>query len=87
VRITLRSVRSRPGAQVVLRAEQPLIVTVVDVPHRLDPRPTYTAGPIRITAWRGRPADPDDPFRTATPESIRAFENTDEEMRPLEVLT
>jgi uncharacterized protein len=84
--LTLRSGRSRPGAQVVLRAEQPLIVTVVVVPHRLDRRPDYTAGPVRITAWRGEPAGPDDPFRTATPESARAFENTDEEMRPREAL-
>jgi urea carboxylase-associated protein 2 len=82
--ITLRSGRSRAGAHVVLRAEQPLVVTVVAVPHRLDPRADYTVGPVRITAWRGAPAGADDPFRTATPEAVRAFENTDEEMRPLE---
>ncbi len=79
--VTLRGGRSHAGAQVVLRAEVPLIVTVVDVPHRLDPRPTYTAGRVRITAWRGAPAPADDPFRTATPEAARAFENTDEETR------
>jgi len=76
--------RSHPGARVVLRAEMPLIVTLVAVPHRLDPRPDYTAGRLRITAWRGRPAAADDPARTATPEAARAFENTDEETRSLE---
>jgi len=81
--LTLLQGRSPAGAQVVLRAEMPLIVTVVAVPHRLDPRPTYTAGPVRITAWRGAPAAPGDPLRTASPEARRAYENTDEEMRPL----
>ena len=71
----------------VLRAELPLIVTVVAVPHRLDPRPEYVAGPVRITAWRGEPAGPDDPLRTASPEAHRAYENTDEEMRALTTVT
>jgi urea carboxylase-associated protein 2 len=82
--VTLRTKESHPGARVVLRAEMPLIVTVVDVPHRLDPRPAYTAGRIRITAWRGDAAGPDDPCRTATPEAVRAFENTDDETRTAE---
>ena len=53
------------------------------------PAPAYTVGPVRITAWRGGPAGPDDPLRTASPEARRAYENTDEEMRavlPAEVL-
>jgi len=79
--ITLLQGRTPAGAEVVLRAEMPLVVTVAAVPHRLDPRPSYTAGPVRITAWRGAPAGPDDPLRTATPESRRAYENTDEETR------
>jgi hypothetical protein len=79
--VTLLAGRSHAGAQVVLRAEQGLVVTVVAVPHRLDPRPGYTAGPVRITAWRGEPSGPGDPHRTATPEAVRCFENTDEETR------
>jgi urea carboxylase-associated protein 2 len=71
---------SRPGAEVVLRAEQPIVVSLVAVPHRLDPRPAYTAGRIRVTAWRGEPAPADDPARAATPEARRAFENTDAEL-------
>src|SRR5262245_60331427 len=72
---------SQPGAEVVLRAEQPLIVSLVAVPHRLDARPAYTAGRIRVTAWRGEPAPADDPARNAGPEARRAFENTDAELR------
>jgi urea carboxylase-associated protein 2 len=79
--LRLRGGASHPGAEVVLRAEQPLIVTLVAVPHRLDARPDYTAGRIRVTAWRGDPAPADDPARGASPEARRAFENTDAELR------
>lgn len=67
----------RPGAHVELRAELPLLVTIVDVPHPIDPRPTYTVTDLRVTAWRGEPAAPDDPARLATPEATRAFLNTE----------
>ena len=69
-----------PGAAVVLRAEVPLLVTVVDVPHPLDPRPDYTVTPLRVTAWRGEPAAGDDPARPATPEAERAYLATEQEM-------
>ena len=69
----------RPGAHVELRLELPLLVTVVNVPHPLDPRPDYTVTPLRVTAWRGEPAAPDDPIRTATPEGERAYLNTEQE--------
>ncbi|MBX3313927.1 MAG: DUF1989 domain-containing protein [Actinobacteria bacterium] len=70
----------RPGAHVELRCELPLLVSVVDVPHPVDPRPTYEVTPLRVTAWTGEPAGADDPARTATPEATRAFQNTDAEM-------
>jgi hypothetical protein len=70
----------RPGAHVTLRAELPLLVTIVDVPHPVDPRPTYEVTPLRVTAWRGDPAGPDDPFRLATPEATRAYLNTEQEV-------
>ncbi|HEV7722675.1 MAG TPA: urea amidolyase associated protein UAAP1 [Iamia sp.] len=69
----------RPGAYVELRAELPLIVTVVDVPHPRDPRPDYTVTALRVTAWRGAPAAEDDPVRTATPEATRAYLATERE--------
>ncbi|HTN83618.1 MAG TPA: urea amidolyase associated protein UAAP1 [Sorangium sp.] len=78
--ITFLPASSRPGAHVLLRAEQDVLFSVAVVPHRLDPRPAYRAGKVRVTAWRGRPAAADDPARTATPEARRAFENTAEEL-------
>lgn len=78
--ITFLPDSSRPGAHVLLRAEQDVLVSVAVVPHRLDPRPTYRAGKVRLTAWRARPAADDDPVRNATPEARRAFENTAEEL-------
>lgn len=70
----------RPGAHVELRAELPLLVSIVDVPHPVDPRPTYAVTPLRVTAWRGEPTPADDPHRHATPEAARAFLATDLEL-------
>jgi urea carboxylase-associated protein 2 len=67
----------RPGTQVTLRAELPLLVTVVDVPHPIDPRATYTVSDLRVTAWRGTASGPDDPARVASPEATRAFQSTE----------
>jgi urea carboxylase-associated protein 2 len=69
----------RPGATVVLRFELPLLVSIVNVPHPLDRRPDYTVTPLRVTAWRGEPAAPDDPARAASPEAERAYRNTEQE--------
>jgi len=68
----------RPGLHFTLRAELPLIATVVDVPHPLDPRPGYEVTPLRVTAWLGAPAASDDPVRTASPEATRAYLNTEQ---------
>lgn len=65
-----------PGAYVELRAEMDLLVSLAVTPHPLDERP-YTTGPVRVTAWRSRRPEPD-PFRSGTPERLRAFENTEE---------
>ena len=66
-----------PGAYVELRCELPVLVTVVNVPHPLDPRPDYCVTPLRLTAWRADVASPDDAVRTSTPERERAFLNTE----------
>jgi urea carboxylase-associated protein 2 len=69
-----------PGGEpgwVELRLELDLVVVMADAPHPLDPRPDYTAGPARITAWAAERPDPD-PHRTTTPERERAFQNTDD---------
>lgn len=67
-----------PGRAIVLRAEMELIVVLANCPHVLDPRPGFTVTPLRATAWRGQPAAEDDPARTAAPEALRAFLNTED---------
>ncbi|MEL7158523.1 MAG: urea amidolyase associated protein UAAP1 [Actinomycetota bacterium] len=65
------------GAEVVLRCEMDVLLTVVNVPHPLDHRPDYNVTPLRITAWAAASAGPDDPIRLASPEGRRAYENTE----------
>jgi urea carboxylase-associated protein 2 len=69
-----------PGAasHVELRAEMDVLVLLANTPHPLDVRDEYSGSPVRVTAWRGDPAGARDPFRTTTPERLRAFQNTDE---------
>jgi uncharacterized protein len=66
-----------PGRSLILRAEMDLIVAIANCPHVLDPRP-WSITPLRITAWRGPVTTTDDPIRTATPERLRAFLNTED---------
>lgn len=73
---------ARPGPAgrvVILRLELPCLVSIVNVPHPLDQRAEYTVTPLRVTAWQGEPAGPDDVLRLATPETARAYLNTDAE--------
>jgi urea carboxylase-associated protein 2 len=73
--------RSGP-ASVELRAELDVVVVVANTPHPLDDRPTYAAGPVRLTAWSAeRPAD--DPWRATSPERLRAFLNTEDHVLEL----
>jgi urea carboxylase-associated protein 2 len=67
-----------PGRTLVLRAEMDLIVVLANCPHVLDTRADYSVTALRATAWRGEPADEGDPIRTATPEGLRAFLNTED---------
>lgn len=70
----------RPSTHVDLRAEVDVIVLLANTPHPLDDRDAYTATTVAVEASvADRPAD--DPFRTATPERERAFQNTDEVRR------
>ncbi|GAA4604971.1 urea carboxylase-associated protein 2 [Actinoplanes octamycinicus] len=62
-----------PGAVVELRAEMPVTVLLVNVPHPLDPREEYTCSPVRISARPGKPSEPRD---ARTPEAERALFNT-----------
>jgi uncharacterized protein YcgI (DUF1989 family) len=66
-----------PGCIVDLRAEMGVHVVLSNTPHPLDDRPTYTATPLRVTAWRAaRPIE--DPHRASSPERARAHLNADE---------
>jgi uncharacterized protein YcgI (DUF1989 family) len=69
---------SQPGATVELRAELPVIVVVTNTPHVLDPRSTYDVTALHITAWTDRPTTREDAAWSATPESERAFLQTEE---------
>jgi urea carboxylase-associated protein 2 len=72
---------SAPGGpgHVDLRAEVDVVVLGACAPHPLDERGRYTAGDVRLTAWRATRPDPD-PFRATSPERERAFLNTDEHL-------
>lgn len=67
---------SGAGASVALRLELPAYVVVANTPHPLAPDDDCT--PVLITAEAGAHAAADDPFRLATPEATRAFENTED---------
>lgn len=69
---------SKPDDVVELRAEMNVLVLIANCPHVLDPRTTYTATPLRVLAYRGENAGPNDWIRNATPENQRAFENVDD---------
>jgi urea carboxylase-associated protein 2 len=66
-----------PGRSLVLRAEMDVIVVLANCPHVLDPR-AWQVTPLRATAWRGAVTGEDDPIRTASPEGLRAFLNTED---------
>lgn len=66
-----------PKRALVLRAEMDLIVVIANCPHVLDRR-DWSVTPLRATAWRGPVTPPDDPIRSATPERLRAFLNTED---------
>jgi uncharacterized protein YcgI (DUF1989 family) len=67
-----------PGEHVLLRADLDVLVAVVNAAHPLDEAPPPAEARVRLTAWRGAPAGPDDPIRASTPERRRAYENVDE---------
>lgn len=64
------------GAAVELVAEMDVIFTVANTPHVLDPRPTYTCGPLRVTAWAGGATPIGGTQWTSSPERERSYLNT-----------
>jgi len=69
------------GSAVTIRLELPVILSVANVTHVLDPRPDYIVTRLRVTAWRDQPTGPTDETWSATPEGERAFLNTVDYMR------
>lgn len=69
--------RRQAGDFVELRAEADLLIAISNCPHPLDPAAAYAPGPLEITRLVALPVDAADPCRTATPEAVRGFENTD----------
>ncbi|AEV86997.1 urea carboxylase [Actinoplanes sp. SE50] len=65
-----------PGATVELRAEMPLTVLLVNVPHPLDERTTYTCNAVEVRAATGAATAPTDRLWSRSPEGERAFLNT-----------
>lgn len=67
----------KPGDFVELRAEMDLLIVLSNCPHPLDPAVTYTAAPIDVSVLHPETSSSEDFCRTATPEAVRGFENTD----------
>jgi uncharacterized protein len=67
----------KPGDFVDLRAEMNVLVALSNCPHPLDPRPVWSAEPVRAIVWRSLPPGPHDLCRNRTDEAIRGFDNTD----------
>jgi urea carboxylase-associated protein 2 len=69
------------GSSVTLRVELPLIFSIANTVHVLDPRPDYVVTRVRVTAWKGQATGRSDRAWSATPEGERAFLNVEEYMR------
>ena len=80
-RLTWQPSAAKPGDYVDLRAEMDLIVAISNCPHPLSPEKTWQAFPVRALVWRSPAPTASDYCRTATEEAIRAFENTDADLR------
>lgn len=67
----------KPGSFVDLRAEMNVMVILSNCPHPLHSSKVYGPKPIRVTVWQSPTPSSDDLCRTANPEAIRGFINTD----------
>jgi urea carboxylase-associated protein 2 len=67
----------KPGASVDLRLDMHALVVLSAAMHPLDPRPAYSPGAVKLTAWRCGLAASGDFCRNFRPENQRAFINTE----------
>jgi uncharacterized protein len=69
--------KENPGSFIDLRAEMNVLVILSNCPHVLHPSPIFDPQPIQISVWESPPPTADDLCRTANPEVVRGFVNTD----------
>ncbi len=67
----------QPGSFIDLRAEMNVLVILSNCPHVLHASKVYDPKPIQVTVWKSPSPAPDDLCRTANPEVVRGFINTD----------
>lgn len=68
---------SKPGDQVVLRAEMNTLIILNTCPHPLDPSPEYPRKPVELSIERAVSPAADDYCRNFRPENGRAFTLTE----------
>jgi len=68
---------SKAGDQIDLRAEMDVLVVLNTCQHPLDPQPTYSPKPVRLTLVKTAPASADDFCRNFRSENQRAFALTE----------
>ena len=67
----------KPSSFVDLRGEMNVLVILSNCPHVLHPSNVYEPKPIQVTVWDSPAPAADDLCRTANPEAVRGFINTD----------
>ena len=67
----------KPGSFIDLRAEMNVLTIISNCPHILHPNPIYDPKPIQIQIWKSPAPAADDLCRTANPQAVRGFTNTD----------
>jgi len=68
---------AQSGDFIDLRAEMNVLIVLSNCPHPLDPNPVYDPKPIQTIAWNSPVPTEYDLCRTANPQAIRGFQNTD----------
>lgn len=68
---------AKPGDFIDLRAEMNVLVILSNCPHPLDPSAIYDSKPIQAIVWNSPESAADDLCKTANPEAVRGFQNTD----------
>jgi hypothetical protein len=67
----------KPGSFIDLRAEMNVLVVLSNCPHILHSSKVYEPKSIQVTVWNSPEPAADDLCRTANPEAVRGFINTD----------